>query len=466
MDFDKKDGFSYLDNVPFKISSAFLPPAPVVLPAVFNLEEGLIFEEYDFSKEKQVLKDIRKRNETSACVNISKAKNSSNDTCGLDSSTKSNLKNIFPLQSDILLPKPQKNLNKVSNADNQNCSKINLSDFENDTSSPFDYMELQTLNELEELSSVFQGLNNKYNSDDNVYKERNSDSDGLGENDVANSVSKSMSFPLENNEGFEKSEKSLKCLNEDDSAGHIAKEKFPIPPLTADLAFDGRRKSLTETFTLSTMSKVPSLSSSSIDNNNIEDSFRDFVPKSALRGCKSYSDIHCLTKQNPEDFSKQERPFTPPSTVLMARGIEFINSPVHQNKKMASDSNCDNSSSTLSLPDPYNELSEEEKKTVDAISDMGFSRAQVSRSVKHLGSDEKTVVEHLCEIQVLEESGYNCLEAEAALHLHDYNQDEAKNFLDLIDQFQNLGFDKNAVKKALVQNKNDFHKTMDALLLL
>lgn len=56
-----------------------------------------------------------------------------------------------------------------------------------------------------------------------------------------------------------------------------------------------------------------------------------------------------------------------------------------------SDSNCDNSSNTLSLPDPYNELSEEEKKIVDAIADMGFSRAQVSRSVKHLGSDEKTV---------------------------------------------------------------------------
>lgn len=37
------------------------------------------------------------------------------------------------------------------------------------------------------------------------------------------------------------------------------------------------------------------------------------------------------------------------------------------------------------------------------------------------------VVEHLCTIQSLEESGYDPLEAEAALHLHDYNQDEVSN---------------------------------------
>ncbi|KAH7962451.1 hypothetical protein HPB52_016126 [Rhipicephalus sanguineus] len=35
---------------------------------------------------------------------------------------------------------------------------FSLAEFENDSSSPFDYVELQTINELEELSSVFQAL--------------------------------------------------------------------------------------------------------------------------------------------------------------------------------------------------------------------------------------------------------------------------------------------------------------------
>ena len=65
-------------------------------------------------------------------------------------------------------------------------------------------------------------------------------------------------------------------------------------------------------------------------------------------------------------------------------------SSVHKNEASSGDVNCDNSSA-VGLPDPYNELSEEDRKFVDAIVDMGFSRAQVSRTVKHLGSDEKTV---------------------------------------------------------------------------
>lgn len=70
--------------------------------------------------------------------------------------------------------------------------------------------------------------------------------------------------------------------------------------------------------------------------------------------------------------------------------ILFQSSSVHKYEISPSDANCDNSS-IVGLPDPYNELSEEDRKFVDAIADMGFSRAQVSRSVKHLGSDEKNV---------------------------------------------------------------------------
>lgn len=468
MDFDKKDGFSYLDNIPFKIASAFLPPPPVVLPAIQNTLDELSLEkfQYDFSKERNILEDVKSKEE---CMkHVSKTENMCNKLQDCNS-IKSSVQNILSLQSDILLPKTQKSSNKVTSADERNNSKINLSDFENDTSSPFDYMELQTINDLEELSNVFQGLNNKYSSDDNVYKDKTSAAESANENSVLGNVSKSMSFPLQNNDTFESSEKYLTCPNEMNAHGHsdwsaslafTRENRVYSVPHTNNL----QEESPDRTLTSAVLPKVPCLSTSNIKNNNIGNGLPDTETKSGLRGCKSYSNIHKLSENSSRNFAKQERSSTPPSDTFTAIEKKSTSSLVHENEVSPSDASCDNSSNLPDLPDPYNELNEGDQKFVDAIADMGFPRAQVSRSVKHMGSDEKTVVEHLCQIQILGESGYDCLEAEAALHLHDYNQDEAKKFLDLINKFQDLGFEKNAVKKALIQNKNDWSKTIDALL--
>lgn len=64
---------------------------------------------------------------------------------------------------------------------------------------------------------------------------------------------------------------------------------------------------------------------------------------------------------------------------------------VHNRQGLPGDVNCDNSSTKSELPDPYDELTDDGRKFVDAIADMGFPRAQVSRTVKHLGIDEKAV---------------------------------------------------------------------------
>lgn len=65
---------------------------------------------------------------------------------------------LDPTQSQntqVLQPIPAQQINfKVSSYDNMLTKNINISDFESDTSSPFDNMELKTINDLEELASV------------------------------------------------------------------------------------------------------------------------------------------------------------------------------------------------------------------------------------------------------------------------------------------------------------------------
>jgi len=55
----------------------------------------------------------------------------------------------------VLQPIPAQQMNlKMSSYDTMLTKNINISDFESDTSSPFDNMELKTINDLEELASV------------------------------------------------------------------------------------------------------------------------------------------------------------------------------------------------------------------------------------------------------------------------------------------------------------------------
>lgn len=60
-----------------------------------------------------------------------------------------------PQNTEVLQPIPAQQMNfKMSSYDTMLTKNINISDFESDTSSPFDNMELKTINDLEELASV------------------------------------------------------------------------------------------------------------------------------------------------------------------------------------------------------------------------------------------------------------------------------------------------------------------------
>lgn len=64
-----------------------------------------------------------------------------------------------PQNTQVLQPIPAQQTNyNMSSYDTMLTKNINISDFESDTSSPFDNMELKTINDLEELASVLKPL--------------------------------------------------------------------------------------------------------------------------------------------------------------------------------------------------------------------------------------------------------------------------------------------------------------------
>lgn len=227
------------------------------------------------------------------------------------SAVKTGVQSILSLQSNILLPKPKKILDKVTNTDERNNAKINLSDFENDTSSPFDYMELQTINDFEELSNVFQGLNNKYSSDNNMYID-NSAPVNVNENNLAGNISKSQSFPLHSNDGItlDHNARSTSLVLSIDNCF------YPVPVST-----DPQEEGLaTRTFSYSSLPKVPFFSFPSVKSSIGNGLANDLEAKPPLRGSKSVSDIHRLFDSSAEASPRKQRPSTPPSDVCAAVG--------------------------------------------------------------------------------------------------------------------------------------------------
>ncbi|GFY53839.1 hypothetical protein TNIN_362121 [Trichonephila inaurata madagascariensis] len=519
MDTHFKDGSNYLDGVPVKISKQFWPPRPVVLPQAIDTitPDDLLSVQYDFSLEKSVIEYSQRRQKELEDARLKPTQKSANQKSPVSSNSvvesipKSSAQHVLPWQSDtILQPQQPPDKTATESKDKDSASKkINLSDFENDTSSPFDYMELQTINDLEELNSVFQGIHKS----DLVCPETSSATTG---EDAVGAVAKSVSFPLPQNpwpttserisgslsEEFGTTVKSgveSECFNkfptcqgassvvEEDSVSVVAKSiSFPLPHTSWQTTSDRISGSLSEDFatgvkgfplsnngyksfsspiskevkdfscdniSYSTLSQVPYISSNAgVSCEKV----------SSLRGCKSYTDIRSISEMEVVNLGR-ERSHTPPTFNTEVKELVIEPLPInedHFQKPLTESSNGiihkENSA--------YEELDEAAKRFVDSITEMGFPKGQVARAVKHLGVDEKKVVEHLCQIQMLEESGYESSEAEAALHLHDYNRQQAKEFLDLVIQFQDLGFEKDAVKKALVQNKNDWNKTIDALL--
>ncbi|CAH1403529.1 unnamed protein product [Nezara viridula] len=140
-----------MEGIPVKISEKYKPPRRIALPASVQnkLNTVIQFEKYDFGLERFVLEQMTKLKEQQKLMDA-KPVNTSNSE---EKNVSLNQNNI----ESILKPVPLKpHIGSVSNPQ-QVVGGFNISDFENDTSSPFDSVELKTINEMEVLAHVLGG---------------------------------------------------------------------------------------------------------------------------------------------------------------------------------------------------------------------------------------------------------------------------------------------------------------------
>ncbi|XP_011871826.1 PREDICTED: uncharacterized protein LOC105564213 [Vollenhovia emeryi] len=159
---------SYMDGVHVKIAEAYKPPRKIGLPAAYNNRLPDVSKlVYDFSLERSVLEKICEwRKARQACSKArqvrlkEKRKKEREETPPspppLDCAKQLPVNAPPAPETTILTPQPL----SPPASDLQDHAKTNggldYADFDNDTSSPFDNMELKTINDMEELAQVLQ----------------------------------------------------------------------------------------------------------------------------------------------------------------------------------------------------------------------------------------------------------------------------------------------------------------------
>ncbi|XP_023242397.1 uncharacterized protein LOC111640603 isoform X1 [Centruroides sculpturatus] len=475
----KKDGFSYIDGIPIKVIEKYRPPRKVMLPIACHIPDltPLLKEEYDFSLENKVLKWTENYRQEIKEVEDAKRKNMASETEFTKPDILSELKlpdseervmqsdscekqtdsdipvnaNFVPKwQIHSILEPQQVPCQSVSNGlENVRLKNINISDFESESTSPFDYVELQTINDLEELNSVFQDMNVVKHSTNNALEQNNPSNVSLDVGICHTNWEFQNRFQFGNDRTVMKRTLSQPIFESAVRHQNHSANQFVATSVTSNPCLKQNTLENSCKMYSASLGNPPTEGSALFNNTyNFSDKDSNCSPYSSLsasviRNSRSISDLRKITDLNAEEDHTSWRPNTPP---------------LKSSKSVSVDKEH------FSLPDLFDELTTEGKNLVSSIQEMGFPRGQVARAVKHMGMDSKKVIEHLCQIQQLVEMGHNDSDAEIALHFNEYSIEEAKKFLDLMNQLIGLGFKKNAVIKALVQHGSDQDKVLDALL--
>ncbi|EDV27000.1 uncharacterized protein TRIADDRAFT_54486 [Trichoplax adhaerens] len=161
-----------LDAIPLRFSDKFKPPPKVTLPFGWKLSKppaDLLESKHDFTLENSVLASLRqKRNATVSADNVVDIDDSCNtyENSQLSSNAvvsdnnhvipPSNLPLVPPMSNDILQPVDVSKQTTVNNTTNDETQRNTSSwaEFELDNSSPFELVELQSINDMDALKTV------------------------------------------------------------------------------------------------------------------------------------------------------------------------------------------------------------------------------------------------------------------------------------------------------------------------
>ncbi|XP_033749757.1 ubiquitin-associated protein 1-like isoform X3 [Pecten maximus] len=586
---------SYLDGVPFKISSAFKPPTKVQLPSTlmrktrvaatrheqysFEIEEGVL--QWAHERERQLEAQKREEEERKQIANQIREqesqRSSSDDSEPEDEWLASHQSSgpslpggqsaaagtgpvsasSMPLQplkaglkgNEILTPTP---IHTDANSQHSHTSSqnVDVSQFEN-VDDPFDMFERQTLNDIEELKSVFSTTDpNAKTTDTNSCKTNQSETESIYENVNSNNsnktnnvgcppnglVSGSHDRSAEAGEYVQIDTKQSECegqtatsiidhgnlppisqtkdfltgriplppigSNGMSSAGHSAQEASSVPHSNyqkdVPLYENVDSASLYENVQILQDNRV-SFDANKYCRNNLDSptprrnrpNYVNVMPhglgtagtiaepgenQSGMRNALSSPDISGINNiglhdyDNTRNISPVFSRSPPPRPSSQQSWNKYqplpVTIPSNQETIPSSFSSKSSSSSDLASPsevDPYLRLSPEAQHAVNNLVSMGFSKPRSARAVEKFGKDEKEVIDHLCGVNNLSEKGFDTHHAEMVLLLYNNNLTRAEKYLDMFQQFKELGFSHDRIKEALVTNNLDREKALDFL---
>lgn len=533
----EKQVFSYVDNVPVKISEQFKPPRKVTLPVSFQhrLSNENITGEYDFGLEKSVLEKMEewhklrklavenrreriKAQESSvspiaspystvessggsypACSesNISPiftqpaSCTASTVTPALENVSFSNMETTSTPQYSILTPVPIA-LPSTDQATNKTSAHFNFSDFEADTSSPFDNMELKTINDMEELAHVLQPLSNQMKqkpvSSADPVSIYNVDQEALCNTFDAKLKKDSQIHPHINGltgYGLYGAGPRIKHHGipydyslQGNSYNYYSERSWPAGPGNSNYSLNPTSRSNSTVMSgyqtvqhppMTYGASFPSTCNSNQDQHSPGRSLSKSVPDIVQELEKELKN-----KQTQEAISAGRSSHTPPPrpNSFGSTGLENwkpwpdLDSPPRGKtpSPLSSQRPAVIVPPRSKLPNPFCNLNPNAQALVKHISEMGFALPRVARACQLFGEDDKKIVEYLLQVQSLEEKNYPGDRVEKALLLNRFNNEHTIKYLNALTQLLDLGFPEDHVSEALVMFNNDRDKALDKLI--
>ncbi|XP_061387207.1 putative uncharacterized protein DDB_G0275317 [Musca vetustissima] len=339
--------------------------------------------------------------------------------------------------------------NNVNSLVQSTSSTFNYKDFEDDTSSPFDNIELKTINDLDVLAQVLHNTQLKSDSngqDDNV-EASNSAAPDVAKENAENMQSTAVTTGAQNN-----------LQNEMFLSENIPIKVKPttyLPKFSYDL---GNLNSAQEA-----QNKLNDYNAAALNYNNINTILSPHQQQQQhhqqITGLENqpthYHTVHAFgnvgynynsihpqhanvyaasginASQTSDLVSQDTNKWKSVPDILKELRDEIRNSELRRTRNCSH--NLDNDATTNSVvveDDVFCKLDSNAKKLAEQISCMGFPKSRVARVVQLLGADDKKIIEHLIPLSELAD----------------------------------LGFDETKISEALLRNENNKNKALDELI--
>ncbi|XP_033115279.1 ubiquitin-associated protein 1-like [Anneissia japonica] len=493
---------SYVDGVQLKIGDRFKPSERITLP--INYLERMSHNdfsrfEYDFELENNILRKAEERRlqeeqikllkrqqisaETEANIAYANADvtPASNTANGATESSVAQISNGYiqePAQliqprpamlgMDILTPTPLATTSAPQKVTNQK-PLINLADFENSATDPFEMTELKTLDDMEELRSVLEQTLPTSTSDATI----------------TDSVESQSSL-------IERKEQSQITLSDGDNEMKVEPVHDPVDQssqFTAPLEMNigGEMNGSVVTCPASSTAHFTAIKTAPQQSSNTpvyiykQDSFTRGPPLPPIPPKKSSDDlfkmvnqdigsnnIHTELSRTGTDLSITSDISSPNSRTGSSLEIEVQVPPSYPkslNKYSCLPSKTLPSAKVLQEDENqiFTKLNTEQQHFTRSIAAMGFPLLRVAKVVEHNGCDSELVVEALCAIQRLCDKGFDESRVGEVLDFVSNDENKASEFLRLMSQFETLGFKSEDIKKQLIVIGTDEEKLLNAL---